>query len=595
MKTIYYIKTLCVIALLGGSHTIYAQEENPLNREMTLEREYDPSVQDANKVNSLPVVKEPEVRKIPIDYASFTGAATPEKQISLLPSGKIMTDILYNKRRGYLNLAGGTYMNLNGDLGYHILSTDKDQLNIFVSHRSTNGKVKYLQEVPEGQDEKVKAKLNETIGGLNFRHVFDKAAMKLGAKYGYSGFNYYGYPIPSPISSIPSQWENVDRDTKQANQQIQINAGVASNPGTAVGYLLDIDYTNFSQKYGWSKETDGITEHTVGLLFDMNAGLNGNQWVGLGGKLNYLAYSTPSEMAFVKGVFQNHLVATLSPYYRIEGGNWNIKLGANAMFITGEFSKVFASPNITADVEVAEKTVLYLNAGGEAQLNNMNELAQTNRYIDPYGWSKTSRTWLDAIVGIKSGVAPGFWFNVFGGYKITDDDCFFTQGSWNMMTADRYEFSNYCIPYQLDSKRFIAGLELKYAYQKLFDISLKGVYNNWDVTMDKTSNFYTSDNELKPFGRPKMELTAGIDIRPIEKVSLAADYYLGTERYTSISGITTEKMDNINELNITGCYTFNDTFGAYVKLNNVLFQKYEYIYGYPMQRFSAMVGVNINF
>ena len=85
---------------------------------MTLEREYDPTVQDASKVNTLPVIKEPEVKKkMPIDYANFTIAADPAKEISLLPSGNIMTDIQYNKRRGYFNFGGGTYLNLNGDLG----------------------------------------------------------------------------------------------------------------------------------------------------------------------------------------------------------------------------------------------------------------------------------------------------------------------------------------------------------------------------------------------------------------------------------------------------------------------------------------------
>jgi len=591
MKTIYSIKTLCIVALLGCFNIVNAQEENPLNREMTLEREYDPAVQDANKVNTLPVVKEPEIRRIPIDYAAFTIAGTPDKEISLLPSGKVMTDILYNKRRGYLNLAGGTYMNLNGDLGYHILSTDKDQLNIFVSHRSTNGKVKYIQDVPDGEDDKVKAKINETIGGVNFRHAFDKATMKLGAKYGYSAFNYYGYPIASPPSSVLPDWKKVDRDTKQANQQIQINAGVASNSDEPISYLLDIDYTNFSQKYGDSKEADGLTEHTVGILFDLNAGFSGNQKIGLGGKLNYLAYSIPSDLTFYGGAFDNHLVATLSPYYRVEGDNWNIKLGANAMFVTGEFSKVFVSPNITADIQVAEKTVLYLNAGGEAQANSMNDMAQRNRYIAPYGWAKTSRTWLDAIVGIKSGVAPGFWFNVFGGYKITDDDCFFMQSTYNQHPVNDLGFSNYSVPNHYDSKRFIAGIELKYAYQKLFDVSLKGIYNNWDISSDD-DGYYT---EPKAFGRPEMELTAGLDIRPIDKVTVGLDYYLATGRYANTYGVFNEKMNNINELNITGSYAFNDTFGAYVKLNNVLFQKYEYIYGYPMQRFSAMVGVNINF
>ena len=161
MKTIYNVKALCVVALLGSAAAASAQEdvtkEKNLNREMTLEREYDPSVQDASKVNTLPVVKEPEVRKIPIDYSNYTIAADPQKEISLLPSGNIMTQMDYNKRRGYFNFGIGTYLNINGDLGYHILSTEKDKLNIWYSHRSTNGKVKYIQM----DDEKVKAKIND--------------------------------------------------------------------------------------------------------------------------------------------------------------------------------------------------------------------------------------------------------------------------------------------------------------------------------------------------------------------------------------------------------------------------------------------------
>ena len=56
MKTIYNIKALCVMALLGSVATVSAHEdktkEKNLNREMTLEREKDPTVQDASKVNT---------------------------------------------------------------------------------------------------------------------------------------------------------------------------------------------------------------------------------------------------------------------------------------------------------------------------------------------------------------------------------------------------------------------------------------------------------------------------------------------------------------------------------------------------------------
>ena len=82
MKTKYQ-KVLCVAVLLGSAVTVSAQEDETkkkLDREMTLEREYAPTVQDANKVNTLPAIKEPQVTKRAISYSPFTLATDPEKK-----------------------------------------------------------------------------------------------------------------------------------------------------------------------------------------------------------------------------------------------------------------------------------------------------------------------------------------------------------------------------------------------------------------------------------------------------------------------------------------------------------------------------------
>jgi len=55
------------------------------------------------------------------------------------------------------------------------------------------------------------------------------------------------------------------------------------------------------------------------------------------------------------------------------------------------------------------------------------------------------------------------------------------------------------------------------------------------------------------------------------------------------------KMTDINDLNFTASWNFNETFGAYLKLNNLLFQKQELWYGYPLQGFNVMAGINLNF
>lgn len=599
MKTTNYIKAVYVLALLGASMMIHAQEENTnyLNREMTLEREYDPSVQDANKVNTLPEVKEPEVKKIPIDYAGLTFPTFPEKEITVLPSGKIMTDMDYNKRRGYLNFGVGTLPNLRGDVGYHILSSDRDQLNLFFSHRSMNSQVRHLQ-----SDEKVKAKINDNLGGINYRHLFNKLDFKIGAKYGYSAFNYYEcYEFPLYDAMLPREElpAVVDRDTKQVGQTIQVYTGFASRDNTPFGYLFDLSYTNFSYKYGISPIADGPTEHTVDLDFDLNAGLNGNQTIGVGGNIQYFNYSLPDPVQIPGGVdywyncnFNNFAAVSLSPYYKVEGGNWNLHLGANVMFFTGDDKKMMASPNILADVKVANKTVLYAAAKGELRSNSLYQLSQLNRYANPTNRVTPSRNWLDTKVGVKSGVIPGFWFDIFGGYKVTSSDFFYLP----YRTYLANDFSN-IIGYMndIDTKLLFVGADLKYSYQKFLDIRLKGVYNHWKANLGDDWIGGESNAEITPLGRPKLEITAGVTLRPIENLSLELDYYLGTDRYADLFGAEEIKLDNINDLNVTGSYEINKTFSVYARLNNLLFQKYDYYYGHPVPNFSATFGVNINF
>lgn len=589
MKTNKSTKVLCVIAMLGCASGIMAQEEvnkeeKNLNREMTLEREYDPSVQDANKVNTLPAVKEPTVKKRAIDYAVFAVPTEPEKQISVLPSGKIMADMDYNKRRGYLNLAAGMNLNINGDFGYHILSTEKDNLNVYLSHRSTNGNIDYIQ-----IDDKVKAKLNDNLGGLNYKHKFEKAVFNIGAKYGYSGFNYYGLPVTGNLEEAGTNLDLADRTTNQVNQTIGANIGIESEDEEApFGYMVDFDYINFSHKYGADAKSDGPTENTFELKFNLFAPFGGNQRIGLAGLAEYFSYNLPERCSF-----ENHAEVILNPYYIIEGDIWNLKLGAKAMIVTGENSKFAASPDIAFDVEVADKTVFYLKADGKLYSNSMYETALVNRYVNPTEELMPSRNWLDANLGIKGGVVPGFWFDVFAGYKITSSDVLYLPSR----VFEQDGFGNFAEAMSdINTKRFFAGVNLKYNYQKLFEINLKGVYNNWKANYGDSWIGGEANAELdRVWGKPTAEINAGVTVRPIDKLAVDVNYYLATGRYTQLGGNEEVNLNNINELNIRGMYNINKTFSVNVQLNNVLFQKYDIYYGYPAQGFNLMGGINVNF
>jgi hypothetical protein len=593
------IPILAIAVLAGISHSAEAQDPDRLNREMTLEREYDPTVQDANKVNRLPEVKDPEVPRLPIDYSPFTVPADPEKGFTVLPSGAVRTEIPHNGRRGYFHFGGGMFMNLDGDAGYHLLDTDRDQLGLYTSLRSTDGNVTYFNHsgnswmlIPEV---KQKAQLYDCLAGLSFRHRFSGSALRLGAEYGYTGFNYYGFPLPTVSQSVSSVWiepdSMADRTTRQVNQTLRGYAGIRSTGDAAVGYAADIEWTHFSQKFGLTKEAKGIREDRVTGLFDLNFRFSEKeQRAGIAARLNGFNYVYPSLRTELAG-YRNYMEATLTPYYRIDGETWHVKLGVNAMLITGDSSRLFVSPNLAAEMQIAPRTVFYVNAGGEISSNDAAGLSRRNRYMDYSVATLPSRVWLDATAGIRSSVTRDFWLNVFAGYKIIENAAFFVP-----YRNDLSDFGNYGIAFQPDAAVFDVGAALKYSYRQQVDFSLRGVYHNcsFDRGDDDARTFGLLSGQMLPFGFPEVEINAGLTVKPIRPLTLALDYYLGANRCTWIQG-EIMAMDNLSDLNLTASWNFNDTFGAYARLNNLLFQKQELWAGYPMQGFNAMAGININF
>ena len=590
------LKKIAGILILSSLVFVNAQgQDDRLSREMTLEREYDPTIQDANKINRLPEVKEPEITRRSIEYSPFTVPANPDKEIVVLPSGEIMTAIPYNNRRGYFNFGGGMFMNLNGDLGYHFLNDERDKLNFYFSHRSTNGNVEYLQ-LPGVKE---KAVLNDNLAVLDYKHSFNSAVLRVGGNFGYSLFNYYGLPFGTYLKSLSDPLIDpldslADHTTNQGNQTIQAYAGIQSKEYARIGYLLDFEYLRFDQKYGISNNVDGVGENKYTVRLGLSSILRGgNQRIGFAGKLDYF------EHKFSTSFNPSYFEATVTPYYQIGRDNWKARLGLNVIYTSDDDADkaFFVSPDIAIEAEVADKTMFYVNAGGEIQSNDVYGLSKQNRYMWLRGRVDPSRTWLDGMLGVRSGVVPGLWFDIFAGYRITENELFFIPSAFasSLLTSYTSGFASYYVGCPMDASVFRAGATLKYKYQKWADFSVKGVFNSWAFSMPEgivggSSDFYKN---AKPYGRPLYEVNADLTVRPLNPLALTLGYYLGAERYTYVGQEI--KMKDINDLNLTASWNFNETFGAYLKLNNLLFQKNELWFGYPLQGFNAMVGINLNF
>ena len=596
------------------------ERQQNLNREMTLEREYDPIVQDATKVTTLPAIREINITRRPITYSDYAVPLLPEKEMNTLPPGNLMTEMIHMKRNGYLHFGGGMSANLMGDFGYHLLNTDRNVLGVYFSHRSTNGNVNFDEYLME----KRKAKFNDNLGGLDFKHRFDRATFALGGKFGYSTFNYYGMPTNLSRNNSFSSYmipEVEDPITNQVNRLINVYSNVTSHFPYSMGYHIGAEYTNFNQKFSLSKDLDGMTENHIAIDLGLSSPVNDGKTFGVDVKANILSYTAPtpadtsiyptfSQEYFINldsAAFNTHVNTTLNPYFRFESSTWKLLIGINLMLVSqNEETNFYASPNIALDVPFAIWSIFYARFGGGIESNSMAELSRTNRYVNPAFTADASKTWADLQLGVRSSATAGLWFDIFAGYKYTESDVFFNPSSYYWVNEG---FNNVSMAFQPTTQRIQAGATLKYDYQHIFDFYLKGVYDHYSFKyVDTWKNSHAINgmdetSKLKPYGKPTFTANAGINVRPVKPLTVSLDYCMLSGIYAKPSPtfagtgniVQDVKMKTIHDLRFRTSWQFNDIFSLYVQCNNLLFQKQSLYYGYPLQPFTAMAGFNINF
>jgi hypothetical protein len=349
-----------------------------------------------------------------------------------------------------------------------------------------------------------------------------------------------------------------------------------------------------------SKDYKGITENDIGLNFGLNSPVKNDQCFGIDLKLNILNYTAPElpddPVVVADSInFDNRYEMTFSPYYRLDGEFLKLLVGVHLMVVSQEKTDFFVSPNIKLDVPFSTSSLFYVDLGGGIESNTMSRLSRINRYINPAFMPDASRTWADLNLGIRSNVGPGFWTDIFGGYKYTESDVFFNPSMYSRINDG---FNNVSMVFQPNSQRIQAGASLKYDYKSVFGFYLKGVYNHYTVKFTDTPRnreaHIPNDAEPGPYGKPAAVINAGVHVKPTAPLTLNLDYSMLSGMYVYYNG-KNSTMKSINDVRLRSSWQFNNTFSVYAQFNNLLFQRQEMFYGYPLQPFTAMAGLNINF
>ncbi|MDR1951873.1 MAG: TonB-dependent receptor, partial [Bacteroidales bacterium] len=523
------------------------------------DRDFNPTSRAASKINSLPALPQPVVQRANTNFSTWAGRTTPPPEIALPNPATAMTEIPFDKRQGYVSLNAGNYANVDGAAGYRFIDNGRSTLGLNLLHNSTNGNVNYAQENSNPKSNKLY--LMDNFGQLRFNQLFDALHLNMHVSYLHSMFNYYGNTFSE------------DRWFENENQRLGVfNANIGFNSRRNVqrlGYRGSVDLKNFHTKFGDSLSQSGIRGNEIdaglGLFQPFDAG-NGNSIIGVDGRFFTTTYSD---------TISNYSQITAAPYIAFLGDRFTAQLGADVQFQFIDGNKVRVVPNVDVNLRLSNHSSLYAKVHGGFNPNTFVNVMNESRYVTPMAAAtmKPSFTVVDLEAGVKIGELSGFRFDVFGGFRQTDDEY------------------------------FLVGIEsLAPIFGNLSHSHIGGMIqtNIWaplDLSLRAKNNFYTVKEMFdgsKAYNKPGLETDIRATFEATGALRFTLNYYFAGDRWTYFSGGNV-KMNNINDLNFGATYRITDFLSVNLKANNLLLQKYDIWYGFPAQGFNAMGGFTFKF
>ena len=594
-----------VAALLLVSGSVFAQNDT-LNRSVTVERDFQPTIQAAGKVSTKPVIMETKIEHTPVVYSEYTASVTPEASFNPLLSQP--TRFEPGKRyNGYVTGALG-HPNTLFDFGYHLDDGHKSILDVYAKHRAEWGL----------------AALSKTKLGLDFTHTFSTCDLYFGVNGGNIFYHKYGHfydysqswdmwaKNASAYSLRPTQLGDKD---KTALWTAEAYLGIRANAKQEFQYNLQTGYLLFAK-------VGAVAEHQVrtNASFDWHAEehhIGANIYV----QNNFLQLQSLATV-IPDSLYGNRHNFRIEPYYAYEGRRFRIHLGVNLDLNLGyvphrhlsnlENLSFAPSPHINLEAQIAKNWLtIYADIEGEQGLGSLQSYMEENRYsfihagiIHPCA----AYTPVDAELGFHIRPYKDLLLEIHGGYayQLDEDYWIATVDASTLLTPLSVnrpvgEFVHRHTDYQ----RGKVGGQINYHYRDIVRMNIDGDYYIWkgettvydrpnwklgvrvDARIDKHWSLY-SDNHFT--GKRIALATDGEhELKPIIDLNLGIQYdmWVGKAKDEKV------RVKSAGELAIKPEPKPNLTF--FFQLNNWLHRKNEVYYGYRSQGINFLLGATFRF
>lgn len=555
----YFITSLFVVS----SVALWAAESDSsvIKRNITIEKEYIPTIQDAGKVNDIPSVVEPDLKKIDVNYSNYSTLIDPPFEIRQLESARLTFPAqLSFPKDGYLRLGLGNYWTTLGNFMYPLLNKPQYRLELSANH--------------EGVFETKKH--HDNTLDLNFHRYYTSGEFYMNGGYEYEGFNYYGtnklndnilYTDASGNTFLGNQYYSKDASISGWNFAL----GYKSIPTEEKDYSFSAGF-----KYNGFSPNEGLKEHTINTHIIYEKNMDEDKF-GVKLNLQNLLYNS-GNVHYTTLEQTGYSIFTLNPYFDFQQDTWYLHLG-----VAGNFSgqgKAFAPvPDIRAQYTWIDKTIyLYGGIVGDLQANSMREMVALNRYIDLNEKVKNTYTPCNIYGGLKLKLLYNFVTDFSLSYKTIKDQYFFVNKTLVDSAAQVVNSNVFGAEYH-DAKLFTTNFKINYNFNQEFSFVIGWKHNSWKVT-DGTA-----------WQMPKNEFDFGTDMKFTKRTTVNLNAYVKTGREAQAADGSSVSLKSMADINFGLFYAHSSKVSSFFKLNNIINRHYEQWYGYEVIGFNAMFGL----
>lgn len=570
------------LGVQAQDNAVESNTDTTVSRQIEIVKEYNPTINAANKISVAPTLKDDETKKINVAYSVWSTPFTPgnDSVPSLDYALASKTNKAY-RRSGYIKLGGGNYTSFIGETYLPLYQSKKNLFEIQGTHNSSFGKVRFTNDLYKdlAEDYRTKAKINDNFWKAIYTHNIRAKELSAYADFGLNAFNYYGY----------DGRELKDRDNieyKRDQRFTNFDAGVRFRT------------KKFIEKWQYDVQTNYQLFHTYDGLSEHNIYTNGNVDYRVDNGyltcdldmyntfLNLPTDSVPFDYKHSQNT-DNATVLILRPAYVVKGKNSELHVGVKGAFSFGQGRPASVMPDLTGSIAISPKYwFLYAGITGDHTVNNYRNMAKRNRYIALDNRAEDTYTPIDVYLGSKVNLFKYALLDVHVGYKVINNPYFFVGDITDTLETNA-KGSFYNLTYGKDDGLFTAGLDITTNWREYAQLTLKGKYNNWAMSKGETA-----------WMMPTTEFTANLSVLPIEdlRIWIAYNYQGGRKAlFATQYGTVTRNMKDINDLSLGATYKAMSWLNVFCNVNNILSSEYDYWYGYANQHLNVMGGVIINF